>query len=131
MAKRKPSMTPAAHRRAHARQARAIRYFSVGAHCPNCGHELHPKPVALTPHQLRMLEFICRHIAERGIAPSHDDIAAELGLKSKSVIQQTIGILKLKGWIRHYPYRARAIGVLYNPWCSMTPDVRSVRTQRN
>ena len=115
MAKRKPSMTPAAHRRAHARQARAIRYFSVGAHCPKCGRELDPKPVALTPHQLRMLKFICRHIAECGVAPSHAAIAAELGLKSKSVIQQTIRILKLKGWIKHYPYQARGIAVLCYP----------------
>ena len=84
-------------------------------HCPNCGHELVPKPRPLTPAQTRMLEFICSYITKHGVAPSYNDMSAGLGLTGRGTLHQRIKILARKKWIKHFPTEPRGIEVLHYP----------------
>lgn len=74
-----------------------------------------PRMGGLTAHQKRVLEYLVAFIAERGIAPSYDQIQAHLGLKSKSSVHRVIHELEERGAIHRLPNRARAITIIANP----------------
>ncbi|MGA7711470.1 MAG: MarR family transcriptional regulator [Rhizomicrobium sp.] len=65
--------------------------------------------MGLTPRQADCLAVIERVLAERGIAPSFDEIAAHMGLQSKSNVDRLLKALEERGFIRRMPYRARGI----------------------
>lgn len=63
----------------------------------------------LTPRQAKALAFIGAHHAERGHAPSYDEIAAHLGLASKSNVCRLVQALEERGAIRRLRGRGRSI----------------------
>lgn len=63
----------------------------------------------LTPNQSRCLAAIERHLADHGFAPSYEELAAALDLRSKSSIHRLITALERRGFIRRMPQCARAI----------------------
>jgi SOS-response transcriptional repressor LexA len=54
----------------------------------------------LTPHQLRVLEFIGRTIVETGDSPRFREIRAEFGLRSSGSVTSVLDALERKGAIR-------------------------------
>ena len=69
----------------------------------------------LTKKQLELLRYIDRHVKERGVSPSFDEMKEALGLKSKSGIHRLITGLEERGFIRRLPHRARALEILRPP----------------
>lgn len=69
----------------------------------------------LTKKQYELLVFIQRHLAERGISPSFDEMKEALKLKSKSGIHRLITGLEERGFIHRLPHRARALEVVRLP----------------
>ena len=65
--------------------------------------------MGLTPRQSDCLAVIQKALGERGIAPSFDEIAASMRLKSKSGVDRLLRGLEERGVIRRLPYRARGI----------------------
>lgn len=60
------------------------------------------RPVTYQPtaEQARTLEFIRSHIADKGFAPSAQEIAAAFGLEGHSAIQKQLTRLEENGLIR-------------------------------
>jgi repressor LexA len=69
----------------------------------------------LTRKQNELLLYINRHLTEKGVAPSFDEMKEALGLKSKSGIHRLITGLEERGFIRRLPHKARALEVLRLP----------------
>ena len=69
----------------------------------------------LTKKQLELLRYIDRHVKERGVSPSFDEMKEALGLKSKSGIHRLITGLEERGFIRRLAHRARALEILRRP----------------
>ena len=63
----------------------------------------------LTKRQMEIYQFIERHIAERGYAPSITEIGEEFGLSSPATIHKHLIHLEEKGLIRRDAHRSRAI----------------------
>lgn len=74
-----------------------------------------PKLGGLTAHQKRVMDYLTTFIAVNGIAPSYGEIAAHLGLASKSGVHRVITGLEERGAIQRRPNRARAITIIANP----------------
>lgn len=69
----------------------------------------------MTRVQAGALSFIAQRIAASGQSPSYDEIAAGLGMKSKSQINRLVVALEERGFIRRLPGRARCIEVIRLP----------------
>ena len=69
----------------------------------------------LTRKQNELLLYINRHLTEKGVSPSFDEMKDALGLKSKSGIHRLITALEERGFIRRLPNRARALEVIRLP----------------
>lgn len=69
----------------------------------------------LTKKQYELLIFIQRHLGEKGISPSFDEMKEALKLKSKSGIHRLITGLEERGFIHRLPHRARALEVVRIP----------------
>lgn len=70
----------------------------------------------LTPVQAKCLQFIADYQAGHGgIAPSYDEIAAHMGVLSKSAVTRLIDQLEARGRIARVPNRSRAITILPFP----------------
>ena len=67
---------------------------------------------ALTPRQRDLLAFIQSFVNREGIAPNFDQMAAAVGLKSKSGISGLLRQLEERGAISRRPRSARAIEIL-------------------
>jgi len=78
----------------------------------------------LTQGQSKTLGFIAAYIAKNGIAPSYQEMAAGLNLKSKARIYDHVTSLKERGYIDYSPKRARSITVLFT--ADGTPDWESI-----
>ena len=65
----------------------------------------------MTKRQKDAFEFIERYINERGIAPTIDEIAAAIGLRSKSGVSRIVSGLVERGALIRFPNRARGIAV--------------------
>lgn len=68
--------------------------------------------MGLTPRQSECLAVIAKALSAKGIAPSFDEIADSMRLKSKSGIDRLLKALEERGYIRRLPYRARGIALL-------------------
>ncbi len=75
-------------------------------------HPSGPK-IGLTMKQLEALDFIRRYIATHVVAPSFDEIAAHLGLKSKSGVHRLVTALVERGHLRRLRHRARALALAH------------------
>lgn len=70
----------------------------------------------MTPSQRDTLAFITGYIARTGgVPPTYDEIAAHLGLKSKSGIHRLIAGLVERGHIEKRPHLKRCIRVIGGP----------------
>ena len=65
----------------------------------------------LTPRQRDLLAFICRYQDEHQISPNYSEMAAALGLASKSGVNRIVKGLVERGFVRH-THRARDIEIL-------------------
>ncbi len=66
---------------------------------------------SLTHKQNQLLAFLKSRLAESQVAPSYEEMAAHLGLKSKQGIHRLILGLEERGAIRRIPGKARAVEI--------------------
>ena len=66
----------------------------------------------MTNRQQLVLDFIQTYIKMKGFAPSMQDIATGLGLKSRSNIHRVIHDLRRKGHLRLNPNKVRTVKVV-------------------
>lgn len=57
------------------------------------------RPDALTPQQSRVLEYIRKHIAQHGEAPTRKEMMAEFSFASPNAAQEHLAVLERKGWL--------------------------------
>jgi repressor LexA len=69
----------------------------------------------LTRKQHELLLYINRHLMEKGVSPSFDEMKEALGLKSKSGIHRLITGLEERGFIKRLAHKARALEVIRLP----------------
>jgi repressor LexA len=69
----------------------------------------------LTRKQNELLLYINRHLTEKGVSPSFDEMKDALGLKSKSGIHRLITGLEERGFIKRLAHKARALEVIRLP----------------
>src|SRR5437867_916212 len=85
----------------------------------------------LTRKQNELLLFINRHLTEKGVAPSFDEMKVALGLKSKSGVHRLITGLEERGFIRRLAHRARALEVARLPEnMGPAPNLRDTASPR-
>lgn len=70
-----------------------------------------PKVNGTTKRQLLVLEFIKTYIQMKGHAPSMQDIALGLGMKSRSNIHRIVHNLRSQGKLSVNPHKVRTIRV--------------------
>jgi SOS-response transcriptional repressor LexA len=66
----------------------------------------------MTPKQRRTLDFVAAFIDEHGFSPTLDEIAIELGLRSKSGVSRILEALQAQALIETTPGRARSIKIV-------------------
>lgn len=66
----------------------------------------------LTQRQQEVLDFIKEQISELGVAPSHAQIASEIGASSTRAAADHLKALERKGYIRLHPDTPRGIQIL-------------------
>ena len=67
----------------------------------------------LTPRQAELKRFIVRYTTANGFSPSYDEMAAGIGIRSKSAVHWLVTELEDRGAIRKLPgSRARSIEVV-------------------
>lgn len=66
----------------------------------------------LTPKQTECLIAIMNYIDENEVSPNYDEIAAAMGLRSKSAVFRLVSALEERGHIIRIPSRARSITVV-------------------
>jgi SOS-response transcriptional repressor LexA len=65
--------------------------------------------VGLTPRQRQVFLFLREYIASEGVAPSHEEIAAHLGVAGKGAVHKLVIALEQRGYISRQPYKDRSI----------------------
>lgn len=70
-----------------------------------------PKVNGITKRQMLVLEFIKTYTQMKGHAPSMQDIATGLGMKSRSNIHRIVHTLREQGRLAVKPHKFRAIKV--------------------
>lgn len=66
----------------------------------------------MTNRQQLVLDFIQTYIKMKGFAPSMQDIATGLGLKSRSNIHRVIHDLRRQGHLRLNPHKVRTVKIV-------------------
>lgn len=66
----------------------------------------------LTPRESQVLSFVAHHIDVAGYAPYQHQIAAKLGLKSRTYVQRVLKRLEAKGLLKLEPYKIVGIQVI-------------------
>lgn len=79
-----------------------------------------PNP-ALTPLELRALDFIRKRIAETGSAPTYQEISTELGWKAKSGAHRIVDALIRQGVLIRRPNTLRGLALADGPRLSIVP----------
>ena len=69
------------------------------------------KQEGLTPRQELVLEFVHAYIKLKGYAPSYNNIAQGLKLKSRSNIHRLVHTLRQKGYLRVQAHKFRSLKV--------------------
>lgn len=65
----------------------------------------------MTPKQKLVLDFIKTYVEIKGFAPSYANIAAGIGLKSKSNIHRLVHELRKQGHLDVKPHLVRSLSV--------------------
>lgn len=63
----------------------------------------------MTYRQKEALDFIKGFWGQNGFAPSYDQIAEAMGIKSKSGVHRVITCLVQRGWVIREPHKARSV----------------------
>jgi repressor LexA len=63
----------------------------------------------MTYRQKEALDFIKDFWGQNGFAPSYDQIAEAMGIKSKSGVHRVITCLVERGWVVREPHKARSV----------------------
>jgi repressor LexA len=84
---------------------------------------------SLTKRQKQVLDFLRGFLSRQGYAPSFEEIAAGMGLRSLATVHKHIATLNAKGYIRHGANRRRSLEVL-NP-ASQRRRARRLRAERH
>ena len=71
--------------------------------------------LGLTPAQLDCARVVHELIEMKGYAPSYDEIAAEMDLRSRSRVHFLVSHLRDRGWLTLAPAHARSIRMLRTP----------------
>src|SRR5438477_1598274 len=66
----------------------------------------------VTRRQREILDFIGKHIEEKGYAPSFEEIARQFGFQSLATVHEHLTNLERKGFIRRAHNESRAIEVV-------------------
>lgn len=77
--------------------------------------------IGLTSRQRRLLAFIAAEVEAGHSPPSFDEMAAHMGLASKSGIHRLISALEERGHVRRLRNRARAIALTSGPAVQVAP----------
>lgn len=79
--------------------------------------------IGLTPAQAKCKAIIETSLAEKGVAPSFQEMQDGLGVASKSRVYELINALEERGHIRRIHNRARALEIVGKPAprCPPTP----------
>jgi SOS-response transcriptional repressor LexA len=77
--------------------------------CPHCGEGIGQEIIGLTEQQRRTMTFIKRHMKANGTAPSYQQIAEALNLKSKSGVFRLVHALVERGALTTRQHRARVL----------------------
>lgn len=68
--------------------------------------------MGLTKRQSDVLKFIREYNEDNGHSPSYQNIADNVGIRSKSHVLRVVSALAERGWIKKIPYRSRSLVVL-------------------
>ena len=71
----------------------------------------HAARLGVTRRQNAVLEFVNSYCAEHGYSPSYQEIAAAVGISSKSGVKRLIDGLVERGRLEMMPRRARSVVV--------------------
>ena len=66
----------------------------------------------VTRRQREILDYIGKHIAEKGYAPSFEEIARQFGFQSLATVHEHLTNLERKGYIRRTHNESRAIEIV-------------------
>lgn len=77
----------------------------------------------LTPAELRALDFIRDRIAKTGSAPTHQEIADEMGLRAKSGAHRIVDSLIRHGALLRRPHVERGLALADGPRLFTVPTV--------
>ena len=66
----------------------------------------------MTPKQKIALEFIKKYMEIKGYAPSYQNIAQGLGIKSKSNVHRLVHALQKQGVLELEPHKIRSLKVV-------------------
>ncbi|MGH9491029.1 MAG: transcriptional repressor LexA [Terriglobales bacterium] len=84
---------------------------------------------SLTRRQKQVMDFLREFLLRQGYAPSFEEIAAGLGLRSLATVHKHIATLTAKGYLRHGANRRRSLEVL-DP-ASQRRRARRLRAERH
>jgi hypothetical protein len=73
-----------------------------------------PRRVGITAKQRELFDFIVAN-TDGGVPPSFDEMAAGIGINSKSGVHRLLTGLEERGFIRRLRNRARAIEIIASP----------------
>src|SRR5882762_6851197 len=66
----------------------------------------------VTRRQREILDYVAKHIEEKGYAPSFEEIAKQFGFQSLATVHEHLTNLERKGYIRRTHNESRAIEVV-------------------
>lgn len=101
--------------------ALAPRPDASAAPSPPRAAEAHHSYAALTPREVRALDFIRDRIARQGAAPTLAEIAALLGQRSRSGAHNVVEALVDRGLLIKTPGRLRGLALADTPLLSSVP----------
>lgn len=89
--------------------------------CPPAAAGAHVSCAALTPTELKVLDFIRERIARQGFAPTLEEIAARFGWAAKSSAYRVVDALVGLGLLIKTPVRKRGLALAGGPVLSSVP----------
>lgn len=93
-------------------------------HCPHCGQITGLTQGGLTKRQRDLMLVIQKAVETTGIAPSFEQMAEEIGLKSTGNIHRLVVGLEERGFITRIKHRAR--GIYVRRWVEERTETQGV-----
>ena len=84
-------------------------------------------PHRITYRQRQVLQYIEKHMLERGYPPSVREIGEAVGLTSPSTVHSHLNTLQRLGYLRRDPTKPRAIEIRWDPNSGAVMERRKVR----